>query len=131
MTQFNNINEFNNFNSEHLTKMDLIDYFKKVHSVFYKDIDITFMDYFLEICQHDDKFVIHHNKLKEYKVIESDDSHKILNMLKRRNLIESIDFELAVDGELRIQGGTSTKINYNLTPYAFKICLIKSNKIKK
>ena len=131
MTQFNNINEFNNFNSEHLTKMDLIDYFKKVHSVFYKDIDITFMDYFLEICQHDDKFVIHHDKLKEYKVIENGNGNKILNILKRRNLIESIDFEVAVDGHLRIQGGISTQNIYHLTPYAFKICLIKSNKSNK
>ena len=131
MTQFNNINEFNNFNSEYLTKMNLIEYFKKVHSVFYKDIDITFMDYFLEICQNDDKFVIHHDKLKEYKVIESDDSQKVFNILKRRNLIENIDYRITVDGEPVKQGGFVYKNTYYLTPYAFKICLIKSNKSNK
>ena len=131
MTQFNNINEFNNFKSEHLTNFNLINYFKNVHSIFYKDIDITFMDYFLEICQHDDKFVIHHDKLKEYKVIENGNGNKILSILKRRNLIENVDYRVAEDSHPVKQGGFVYKNTYYLTPYAFKICLIKSNKSNK
>jgi len=111
ITQFNNINEFNN--SEHLTKMNLIEYFKKVHSVFYNDIDIdiTFMDYFLEICQHDNKFAVHHNKLREYRVFLEDDKDRIRNCLNGWKLKAGIDYGTALNG-------------YNLKPHAFKICLL-------
>jgi hypothetical protein len=41
-----------------LSKVILTDYIKAVHELFYKDIDISFMDYSLKICQKGDEFCI-------------------------------------------------------------------------
>ena len=54
-------------------KLNIIDYFKEVHYKFYKDINITFMEYFLEICNKDDKFIIEHSKLKNIKSLHQED----------------------------------------------------------
>ena len=35
-----------------LTKITMTDFFKNIHSQFYPDQDITFMEYFLELTEH-------------------------------------------------------------------------------
>jgi len=48
-----------------------------------KNINITFVDYFLEICKNDNDFIIEYKKLQEYKVINNiDTSYNIEKMLK-------------------------------------------------
>lgn len=69
MQTFNTIEEFNNYSSDHLRKYTIKEYVDKVHNIFNKELDISFMEYFTEIIKHRNEFFIHHNKLKKYGVI--------------------------------------------------------------
>jgi hypothetical protein len=57
-----------------LVKISLAEFFKHVQSQFYPDQDISFMDYFLELTQHEDEFVVPHTKLLEYGIMSSTQS---------------------------------------------------------
>jgi hypothetical protein len=112
-------------------KLNIIDYFKEVHYKFYKDINITFMEYFLEICNKDDKFIIEHSKLKKYKIITSGRSNDIKECLNKLELAENIDFIVRnVPQQQDISRGIRNIKEYMLTPYAFKLCLIRSKNTK-
>ena len=67
--KFDNIKELNKYLIDNNYKIQLIEYVKYCQQKFNKDIDISFMDYFLEICDKSDEFVIHHDKLQKYGVI--------------------------------------------------------------
>ena len=91
--KFDNIKELNKYLIDNNYKIQLIEYVKYAQLKFNKDIDISFMDYFLEICSATDKFLIHHDKLKEYGVINNiNTSAKIKRGLEQFNLIENKDF---------------------------------------
>ena len=68
MCQFNNITEFNTYLSDNLKNIKLNEYFNLIHSQFYSKIDISFMDYFLELTNHENEFIVDHIKLQEYGV---------------------------------------------------------------
>ena len=40
-------------------KLSLEDFFKKIHSKFYPNYDISFMTYFLELTEHEGEFYVH------------------------------------------------------------------------
>ena len=111
-----------------LTKQTMTEFFKNIHSKFYNDQDISFMEYFLELCDHENEFYVHHAKLVEYGIMTSNESSKVGKKLERLGLKKNEDFQLAHMGELRIQGGTSTSKHYNLTPEAFKKCLMRAQR---
>lgn len=50
INNFNTMIEYNDYLISKMLKITLNDYFLKVHSVLYSNIDISFMDYFLELC---------------------------------------------------------------------------------
>ena len=58
MCQFNNITEFNTYLSDNLKNIKLNEYFNLIHSQFYSKIDISFMDYFLELTNHENEFIV-------------------------------------------------------------------------
>jgi hypothetical protein len=124
------IQEFNTYLINNLTKISLTKYFKKVHSKYYSNQDISFMDYFLELVDKQDEFCVNHEKLQEYKVINSIKSNDVLKCIERNQLLENIDFLTAPCGvvkERHSRGGSNgNKIEYNLKPKAFKLCLIRS-----
>jgi hypothetical protein len=122
------IEEFNNQLVSNLTKIDLKDYFKSIHSKFYNTVDISFMDYFLDICNKEDQFCIDHIKLQEYKVVNNiSTSGDILRCLNSNNLIENIDYLLYnVVQQSETSRGVKHSKQYKLTPYAFKLCLIRA-----
>ena len=64
-----NVVEFNTYLNINLNNLSLKDYFIKIHDKFYKNVDISFMEYFLELCKHKDEFIVEHEKLKEYGLI--------------------------------------------------------------
>lgn len=70
MSQFNNINEFNTYLSDRLRNIKLNEYFSLIHSQFYSELDISFMDYFLELINKKDEICIEHQKLIEYGIIK-------------------------------------------------------------
>jgi len=94
------------------TKLNLEDFFKDIHSKFYSNYDISFMSYFLELTEHEEKFVVHHEKLIEYGIVSSKQSNHIKEKLASLNLIENEDYRLTDVREPVPQGGYSTKKVY-------------------
>jgi hypothetical protein len=118
--------------ANNLIKLDLKDFFKEIHSKYYNSIDISFMEYFLNLVERQNEFCIEHDKLKEYKVINDiSRSNDILKTLNSNNLIENIDYLLRnVSRKSETSRGVKHIKQYNLTPYAFKLCLIRAKNSK-
>jgi hypothetical protein len=122
-------NQIVNDLAETLTKINLSEFFKKIHSECYPEYDISFMEYFLEICDKDDEFVIHHSKLVEYGIMTSNDSHSVIRKLDRLKMIEGKHFTLHQLVE-RGKSGSQIHKDYHITPEAFKKCLMRATKTK-
>ena len=126
MPKFATIEEYNKDLIMELKQIDLIDYFKYVHHNYYEDINISFMDYFLEICKDNNKFIINQEKLKEYRVLNNIDTSAVIKRcLNQYNLIENKDY-LLYNVVQQLPSGAKYCKEYKLTPKAFKICLIKA-----
>jgi len=129
---YSSIDEYNKYLSDSLIKIELIEYFNKIHHIFYNDEDISFMEYFLSICNHKNEFIINQEKLKEYKIINNiENSNNIKKTLDLHNLEKDIDYRVRNVSQPVKQGGFSIKNIYEITPKAFKICLIRSKNTKK
>ena len=126
----NTINEFNNKLADSLIKYDLSIYFNTIHSKFYKNVNISFMDYFLSLIDKKNEFCVDHVKLQEYKVINTIKSSTILQSLNGFNLEENIDYQVHNVMQQDLQHGGSNKKEYKLTPNAFKLCLIRAKNSK-
>jgi hypothetical protein len=111
-----------------LTKISLVNFFHAIQSQFYPTQDISFMDFFLELTEHEGEFCVNHDKLVEYGVMTSDRSSAMKGKLEQLGLVEDVDFELQDILQLRNQGGTSTSKVYHLTPGAFKLCLMRARR---
>ena len=112
-------------------KINLVDFIKFTQVNFYKNIDISFMDYSLKICQRGDEFCV--DPIKEFVNLGVKDkeieSSKLLRTLKSSKLIEDEDYSLlASAGE---QSETSRGIKYKniylLKPKSFKKLLLDIN----
>ena len=96
-------------------KIQLIEYVKYAQIKFNKDIDISFMDYFLEICSATDEFLIHYDKLKEYGVINNINTTGLIKRcLEQFDLIENEDYRVYNVVQPVKQGGFSNKNIYYL-----------------
>ena len=104
---------FANNLGETMAKITMEYFFREIHSQFYPDQDITFMEYFLELTEHENEFIVHHDKLREYGIMTSTQSNAVKSKLDQLELIEGEDFEVQDILELRKQGGTSTKKAYH------------------
>jgi hypothetical protein len=118
MSEFNNITEFNTYLSENLKKIELDEYFNLIHSNFYSNLDISFMGYFLLLSQHENEFIVDLTTFQEFGIINTIKSSDIKLSLNNLTLTENEDYQL-INNE------------YKLTPFAFKLCLIRSKKTKK
>ena len=87
-------------------KINLVDFIKFTQDNFYKNIDISFMDYSLKICQHEEEFCV--DPVKEFVNLGVKDkeinSTNLLIMMNRSGLIENDDYSLP----LRVQGQSDT-----------------------
>jgi hypothetical protein len=129
------IQDYNNQLIATMSKLSLEDYFKAVHSRFYADQDISFMDYFIELCvQKKDQFCVHGSKLYDYGIITNTDGAStgvIAKCLKTKGLKIEVDYQL----NLKVQQSESSRgpkpLNeYYLTPKAFKLCLMRSRNMQ-
>lgn len=116
-SNFSTIQEFNEFYSHNYNCLNLSCYFKEIQNIFYKNLDIKFMNYYLQICQHENEFVVEHNKLQEFKVINIIRLNTIINKLNNNSLIEQVDYIILKFGDQK---------EYKLTPNALKVCLSNS-----
>ena len=87
------------------------------------------MDYFLDLTKNEGEFIVKHQKLQEYGVINNIKTSKdIKTRLNSLYLIENEDYILlgnVSQQDCKKHGGNNAK-EYKLTPYAFKLCLIRS-----
>ena len=115
-----------------LTKISMNDFFKLIHAQFYPDQNIEFMDYFLELVEHEDEFYVPHAKLIEYGIMTCTNSSKVGEKLDALNLENGVDFTVADVRQSRSTHGGSNgnKKNYMLTPEAFKKCLMRAQRRK-
>lgn len=132
MSQFNTITEFNTYLSDKLRNVKLNEYFTLIQSQFYSNLDISFMDYFLELIPKKNEFCVDHIKLQEYGVLNNiNTSAKIKRTLEETLiLIENEDYLVSNVGQ-QLPSGTKYSKEYKLTPKAFKLCLIRAKNSKK
>jgi hypothetical protein len=112
------------------TKITLKDFFKTIHDKFYPKQDISFMEYFLELTEHEGEFYVHHEKLIEYGVMSSKRSSDVKVKLDALELVEDEEYSLLRDISQQWEGSRGIKhINiYKLTPEAFKTCLLRARR---
>jgi len=111
------------------TKLSLQEFFVDIHQRFYPTQDISFMQYFLELTDHEGEFYVHHEKLVEYGVTSSKRSSDVKVKLDALGLVEDIDYHLRdISQMVRPQGGGKQNKIYTLTPDAFKTCLIRARR---
>jgi uncharacterized protein YoxC len=136
MSQYATIQEFNIYLSDNLKNIKLNEYFNLIQYQFYPELDISFMDYFLELIPKKDEICIEHQKLIEYGIINTKRSNDIKDCLEKFNAQENIDFEcLTAEGSAVKRtgrgGANGNKKEYKLTPKLFKQCLMRSIKENK
>ena len=85
----NQIQEFNVKLVQDNIDITIIDYVKKINDMFY-NIDISFIDDFVDMVNNDD-FIIHHNMLDKYDVIKITDTSHV------KRLFQQHDFEDRVE----------------------------------
>ena len=121
--------KFNNDLVESKRNINIINYVKEVNILSY-NIDIDFIDEFIELVNKDD-CCIHHNLLQKYGILSlKEGTHHIKRIFEQYDFIENEDFKLANLGDFS-RGGRGNKNEYYLHPRAFKICLMRSLKTKK
>jgi hypothetical protein len=126
---YSNVTDYNKYLIESKTQIDIIEYVKTVNKIIY-NIDIDFIDEFIELVSKDE-CCIHHSLLQKYGILTlNEGTHHIRRLLNQYEFIENIDFKLANFGEFN-KGGRGNKIEYYLHPRAFKLCLMRSLKKKK
>ncbi len=128
---FETIAEYNDSLITNLQKISLEEYFKAIHAQFHPDQDISFMEYFLELCTHaPEEFVVNHTKLRKYGVITSSQSADVYRAMNQFDLENDVDYRVRNVAEPVAQGGFSTKKVYILTQSAFKLCLMRAKNTK-
>lgn len=128
------IEEFNTNLATKLIKYDLNVYFNTVHSKFYNNVDISFMDYFLSLIPKKNEFCVDHQKLIEFGIIkENKDNTNIKNCItnEKYNFKENIDYIILTperSGVKRVgRGGSNGNAkHYNMKPKVFKKLLMRS-----
>ena len=123
------INQYNNQLVEANREIPLLDYCKELHRRFYSNLDISFMDRFLEFVTKDE-ICINGNILFELGVLtmkndgRKQDNNKIKDHLKNKSLCdlkENIDWKIA-----RSSGHDFHKLDvYMFSPRALKLILIR------
>jgi hypothetical protein len=110
MSQFATIQEFNIYLSDNLKNVKLNEYFSLIQSQFYPELDISFMDYFLELIPKKNEICIEHQKLIEYGIINTKKSNHIKECIEKFDAQENIDFEcFAAEGSAAKKRGGHNK----------------------
>ena len=90
-------------------------------------MDISFMGFLMSLVNKKD-ICVPMQKLIEYEVLtEKNSSANLKDLLKQHEFKKGVDFLLMDIHEQKNSGRSGhNKKNYTLTPFAFKVCLIRS-----
>jgi hypothetical protein len=119
MTDFVSISEFNRYHVEKCIDLSFNEYFKKIHDIFYPRVDLSIMNYSLELCGRENEFCVRQEKLVEYGLIIRDDFKVALDCMKLNRLEENIDYRVI---SRPIPGDMNHK-EVILKTIPFKMCL--------
>ena len=114
-----------------LTKpsVNIIEFAKRLNKIL-KNVDISFIEEFIELVGRTD-FCIPHELLYKYGVLTENTTGHIKRLLEQNDFKELKDYQITKSIHGRNTDGTFTKNLYMLTPKAFKMCLIRSLKQQK
>ena len=134
-SEFDSINDYNKYLiNNNKTDVTIKDYIINIKNMFYPDMDISFMDFFMNLVGNNN-ICISQQKLIDYSVISKiTPTSRIKELIVEHEFKIDIDYHLADNRKMvnRPQGGGKKKDEYIFTPKAFKICLMRSkNKSKK
>lgn len=123
------------YNQQLLTKNEMInqiDYFHYIRDNFNSKLDISFMNYFMELTNDLYGFWVPHEKLIEYGAMSQikKDSYHIKRCLDKLNLDEGVDYKCETIDIQRDDSSIIQKKQYMLTPHSFELCLIRATKHK-
>lgn len=103
--------EYINKQANELIKYDLVDFFKIIHNTYFQDIDISFMEYFLELCNKRDEFCINHNDLVKFDVFKLKNlSDNVRQRIENLELIKNEHYSLLLN--VQEQSKTSRGVKY-------------------
>lgn len=122
----NTIPEYSLELAYNMIKYNIEEYFTDIQSQYYNNLNIEFMDYFLSLIPRKNEFCIGQDKLKEYNIINTSKSKHIFRALEKFDLKENVDYIILTPERIGPKH-ISLKI-FKLTPYAFKLCLIRDKK---
>jgi predicted small secreted protein len=108
------INDYNKYLVDNYSKINILEYVKEVNKRMY-NIDISFIDEFLDLVEKDD-FCIPHTMLIKYGVITTNDSNHIQRILDQYEFIQNKDYLLLPTLGSRYQVEQNIKINILLNP---------------
>ncbi len=129
MIGYSNVNEYINYLIDNQNNVNIIDFVKEINKLKY-NIDISFIDEFIELVSKDE-CCIHHDRLVKYNISSlNSTTGDIKKMLIQNNFIENEDYKLGNDSQFNSKGGRGNKNEYYLHPRAFKMCLMRSLKTK-
>jgi hypothetical protein len=116
MVQYTTIQEYINYLIENQINISVIDFVKEINKLKY-NIDISFIDEFIELVSKDD-CCIHHNMLEKYGILTlKKDSTDIKRILEQNKFEENDDFKLRNVAEFKnSNGGRGNKNEYFLHP---------------
>ena len=127
MAAYTNAKEYNNYLVNNNIDINIINYVKEVNNFIY-NIDISFIDNFLDLVEKD-TICIPHEYLIKYGVITTNRSNNVLQMLDQFDPIENKDY-LLLNVQQQIKpgrgGGVKHTKEYTLHPRLFKLCLMRS-----
>lgn len=132
----NNMNEIVGNYAKNDKNITLKDFILKIKSITFTDVEFWFIDYFLSLTKNETmyEFIIDQEELINYGIAlskKTDDIKKRLENLFLENGKHYKSFK--TKKELTGKNGCNSfgKTIYKLTPYAFKLCLMRAKKIKK
>lgn len=114
---------FNETIINNLFELNIDEYFEKFYSIFYPNLDKTFMKFLLNADNTNADFYIDHETLKKFNLISSIKSNEVLKLIKSANLVKDVDYNIK---QKNFTIGSKSSIFYNELEYKF---ILKSFKL--
>ena len=113
--------------------LNIIEYFSKIHRTFFSEVDISFMNYFLDLSNPTrfNNFCIYEKDLRKYGLIN--ERVRPRDLITKYNLVRNIDwnYQEAHEDETHYSffNLSGNKKSIVFTPKAFKKLILKSSNI--
>ena len=122
--------EYNQKLVDEKTELNIVDYINDFNSKFYQ-VDVSFMEEFIDLVSRYNEFCIPHDLLFKYGVLNEHNTSHVKRLLDQYQFLEEKDYSI-ISPELGLNSKVGRPENiYMLKPKTFKKCLIRSLKTTK